>query len=201
MTFNEHFINTWYFYQHIMCKQTVFIRRSQTDRSLQLGFNSLWSSDATWQHTYLGQHWLRLIRNMGPVIAVLKFKLIPHLPGVNESHYGDVIMSATASQITGVSIVYSTVCSGADQRKQKAQRHWPLWGESIGDQWISLTNGQERGKGFHLMTSSWSSILTCGVCRRLQSQWWPLEWRGICHRSALLLIRYDSAAIYKNSRD
>ena len=26
-------------------------------------------------------------------------------------------MSTTASQITGVSIVYSTVCSGADQRK------------------------------------------------------------------------------------
>ena len=32
-------------------------------------------------------------------------------------HYNDVIMSAMASEITGVSIVYSTVCSGADQRK------------------------------------------------------------------------------------
>ena len=32
-------------------------------------------------------------------------------------HYDDVIMSAMASQITGVSIVYSSVCSGADQRK------------------------------------------------------------------------------------
>ena len=30
-------------------------------------------------------------------------------------HYGDVIMSAMASQITGVSIVYSAVCSGAGQ--------------------------------------------------------------------------------------
>ena len=29
-------------------------------------------------------------------------------------------MSAIVSQITGVSIVYSTVCSGADQRKQKS---------------------------------------------------------------------------------
>ena len=29
-------------------------------------------------------------------------------------------MSAIASQITGVSIVYSTVCSGADQRKQQS---------------------------------------------------------------------------------
>ena len=31
--------------------------------------------------------------------------------------YSDVIMSAMASQITSVSIVYSTVCSGLDQRK------------------------------------------------------------------------------------
>ena len=31
------------------------------------------------------------------------------------AHYSDVIISATASQITGVSIVYSTICSGADQ--------------------------------------------------------------------------------------
>ena len=33
------------------------------------------------------------------------------------SHYSDVIMSPIASRITGVTIVHSTVCSGADQRK------------------------------------------------------------------------------------
>ena len=33
--------------------------------------------------------------------------------------YSDVIMSAVKSQITGVSIVYSTVCSGVDQRKHQ----------------------------------------------------------------------------------
>ena len=32
-------------------------------------------------------------------------------------HYSDVIMIAMTSQITGVLIVYSTVCSGTDQRK------------------------------------------------------------------------------------
>ena len=36
------------------------------------------------------------------------------------SHYTVVIMSANASQITGVSIVYSRVCSGADQRKHQS---------------------------------------------------------------------------------
>ena len=37
----------------------------------------------------------------------------------------------------------------------KAPRHWPLCGEFTGDRWIPRTNGQKRGKCFHLMTSSW----------------------------------------------
>ena len=35
-------------------------------------------------------------------------------------HYSDVIMSAIASQNTGVSIVYSTIWSGTDQRKHQS---------------------------------------------------------------------------------
>ena len=35
-------------------------------------------------------------------------------------HYGDVKMSAMASQITSLTIVYSTVYSGADQRKHQS---------------------------------------------------------------------------------
>ena len=37
-----------------------------------------------------------------------------------QQHCSDVIMSAMASQITSVSIVYSSVCSGADQRKHQS---------------------------------------------------------------------------------
>ena len=48
---------------------------------------------------------------------------------------------------TSLTIVYSTVHSGADQRNIKAPRHWPLWGEQFtGDRWILRTNGQYRGK-------------------------------------------------------
>ena len=54
-------------------------------------------------------------------------------------------MSAMASQIHATSIVYSTVCSGADQRKHDS---------SAGDQSIPRTKEQQRGKCFHLMTSS-----------------------------------------------
>ena len=51
-------------------------------------------------------------------------------------HYSDVIMSEMASQITGVSIVCTAVCSGAEENIEeniKAPRHWPLWGEFTGD--------------------------------------------------------------------
>ena len=68
-------------------------------------------------------------------------------------HYSDSIMRAMASQITTVSIVYPTVCSGAD-KNIKTLRHWPLWGEFTGDRWIPFTKGQQGGKCFHLMTSS-----------------------------------------------
>ena len=36
----------------------------------------------------------------------------------------------------------------------KAPRHWPLWGEFTDKRWIPRTNGHERGKCLHLMTSS-----------------------------------------------
>ena len=57
-------------------------------------------------------------------------------------HYSDVIICVMVSQITGVSIVYSTVCSGADQRKHQSSVHWPLWREFTGDRWIPRTKGQ-----------------------------------------------------------
>ena len=42
-------------------------------------------------------------------------------------------MSVILSQITSLTIVYSTVYSGADQENIKAPRHWPLSGEFTGD--------------------------------------------------------------------
>ena len=86
--------------------------------------------------------------------------------------YNDAIMSAVASQINSLTIVYSTCYSGADQRKHQAPRHWPLCGEFTGDRWITCTKGQQHGKCFHLMTSScnviskWNEIIT--------GNWWPI---------------------------
>ena len=57
-------------------------------------------------------------------------------------------MGTMASQITSLTIVYSTVYSGADQSKHQSSASLAfVWG-------IPSTNGQYRGKCFHLMTSS-----------------------------------------------
>ena len=42
------------------------------------------------------------------------------------SQYGDVIMTAMASQTAGVSIVQAQI-----KENTKALRHWPLWGVII----------------------------------------------------------------------
>ena len=45
------------------------------------------------------------------------------------AHYNDVIMSTIASQITSLAIVYSTVYSGADQRKHQSSASLAfVWG-------------------------------------------------------------------------
>ena len=68
-------------------------------------------------------------------------------------------MGATASQITGVKIVYSTVCSGADQRKHQSSaslafvsgiHRWPM---------NSPHKGPVTRKYFHLKTSSRKELL------------------------------------------
>ena len=65
-------------------------------------------------------------------------------------------MTTMASQITSLTVVYSTVYSDADQRKHQSSASLAfVWGIHR-DRWIPRTNGQQRGKCFHLMTSSWS---------------------------------------------
>ena len=71
-------------------------------------------------------------------------------------HYNDVIISAMTSQITSLAIVYSTVYSGADQRKHQSSaslefvrgiHRWPM---------NAPHKGQVTRKCVHLMTSSWN---------------------------------------------
>ena len=73
-------------------------------------------------------------------------------------HYDDVIMTMLASQITSLTVVYSTVYSDADQSKHQSSASLAfVWGIHR-DRWIPRTKGQLRGKCFHLMTSSCSDF-------------------------------------------
>ena len=75
-----------------------------------------------WRHrnaTLLYWHWSSTI---APV-------LVNQHCGIRLNHYDDVIMSAIASQITSLTIAYSTVYSGADQRKHQSSASLAfVWG-------------------------------------------------------------------------
>ena len=45
---------------------------------------------------------------------------VVNLTNILRNHYCDVIMGTMTSQITVPSVIYSTVCSGADQRKHQS---------------------------------------------------------------------------------
>ena len=63
-------------------------------------------------------------------------------------------MTTIASQITSLTVVYSTVYSDADQSKHQSSASLAfVWGIHR-DRWIPRTKGQLRGKCFRLMTSS-----------------------------------------------
>ena len=53
--------------------------------------------------------------------------------------YGDITMGTIVSQITTLTIVYSTVYSDADQRKHQS---WHVCGEFTGERWIPRTDDQ-----------------------------------------------------------
>ena len=73
-------------------------------------------------------------------------------------HYGDVIMGVLASQITSLTIVYSNVYSGADQRKHQSSASLAFFVRGIPRRPVNSPHKWPvTGKCFHLMTSSWKT--------------------------------------------
>ena len=68
-------------------------------------------------------------------------------------HYNDVIMTTMEYQITSLTVVYAIVYSEADQRKHQSSASLAFVLGIHRDRWIPRTEGQLRGKCFHLMTS------------------------------------------------
>ena len=72
----------------------------------------------------LGLAWTRCFNRSicapRPKVMAVLLKHKTNMLNLLDFHYGDVIMSAMASQITSFTIVCSTVYSGADQRKHQS---------------------------------------------------------------------------------
>ena len=98
------------------------------------------------------------------------------------NYYNDVIMGAIASQITSLTIVYSTVYSDADQRIHQSSASLAICagnssgtgefpapcGKFTSPRW--MTNGQSVcGKCFHLTTSPCSPA----KLGQYRGYWWP----------------------------
>ena len=55
------------------------------------------------------------------------------------------------------------------KENMKAPRHWPLCWEFTDDLWIPRTKGQQHGKCFHMMTSSWFHVIS-KLCSTLRAK-------------------------------
>ena len=87
-------------------------------------------------------------------------------------------MTTIASQITSITVVYSIVYSGADQRKHQSSASLAFGRGFHWDRWIPRTNGQWRGKCFHLMTSSWKTMVKAMVKIDTRETWTEKQTEG-----------------------
>ena len=105
-------------------------------------------------------------------------------------HYNDSIMSATASQIIGVTIVHLIVWSGAAQRKHQSSASLAfVWGIN---RWqvSSLHKGPVTRKCFHLLTSSCGGQCTNATFPFIYKMWlWNDRLLSlITHRNCVLSV-------------
>ena len=106
-------------------------------RMLKMGVNSL-------MHEKRLPNYIKSKLSHSNTLYVYHLKIIRMYPYGSHwpKHYSDVIMGMMASQITGVSMVCSNVCSCTDKRRHQSSASLTFAEESTGDQWIPLTKGQ-----------------------------------------------------------
>ena len=113
------------------------------------------------------------------------------------AHYGDVIMGTIASQITSLTIVYSTIYSDANQRKHQSSaslafvrgshrgpvnspHKWPVTRKMFPFDDVIMRKHQRHGKRFHVMTSSrWKEFPSQALYRKMWTQQFAsssIEW-------------------------
>ena len=75
-------------------------------------------------------------------IKLVKRTDTAHSRALRCSHYSDVIMTTVASQITSLTVVYSIVYSGAEQRKHQSSASLAFVRGIHRNRWIPRTKGQ-----------------------------------------------------------
>ena len=130
-------------------------------------------------------------------VCIMGWRCWGYHPCVRSSHYIDVIMAKMSShQITSLTVVYSIVYSGADQRKHQSSASLAFVRGIHRDRWIPRTNGHQRGKCFHLMTSSWFVDINLRVTDWLR---WPVLEEGhlgVGYNSGRLIITLHGLRIF-----
>ena len=71
-----------------------------------------------------------------------RFETVCIFDGIYCTHYDDVIMTILASQITSLTVVYSIVYSGVDERKHQSPASLAFVRGIHRDRWIPRTKGQ-----------------------------------------------------------
>ena len=113
---------------------------------ITLYFKHPWSSFGSSGHRHCE---LISVKFIGSQFWSFDLVVLTLLLGHHNTQCGDVIMSAMASQYTGVSIVCSTVCWGTYQRKPQSSASLPFVREIHLSPVVSPHKGQWRGKCFH----------------------------------------------------
>ena len=112
-------------------------------------FNSkIWYKNSIWKCWFRSTDIYRLVYAHDPVVPKhspscisICMRRIRHRRALKalSSHYSDFLKGAMPSQITSLAIVYSTIPSGADQRKYQSSASLDF---VTGDRLIHLTKGQ-----------------------------------------------------------
>ena len=107
----------------VLLKNGVLYWASKSAISVEKGCFFRPKSAKRWCFFTLGyERGIRFGRELGPWQKIPIMRATSHLPRLRilHIHYNDVIMSTMASQITSLTIVYSTVYWSADHRKYQS---------------------------------------------------------------------------------
>ena len=141
-------------WQNISCAKNNFMWQSLMITQLHAVTHSIVTLPAMWKHLF----------SLNPCFV--------------QYHYNDVIMRAMASQTTWVPIVYSTVCSGADQRKHQCSASLAFACEETGDRWITLTKGPVTPKMF-----PFDDVIMMGIGASFSQSFTDLHTHSVCRTS------------------